>query len=44
MVVLYLVIVAAAQNLIQYKSAPEVDAYALYWHQLFRFAYVNGVS
>ncbi|CAB9528745.1 CSC1-like protein [Seminavis robusta] len=38
MAVLYMAIVAAATHLVRYKSAAEVDAYALYWHQLFQLA------
>ena len=38
MIVLYMVITAAATNLIRYKSWPEVDAFCLYWHMLFQFA------
>ena len=40
MAVLYTTIVAAATFFVRYKSAAEVDAYSLYWHQLFQFAYV----
>ena len=40
MAVLYMTIVAAATFFVRYKSAAEVDAYSLYWHQLFQFAYV----
>jgi hypothetical protein len=38
MAVLYTAIVGVATNLVRYKSMPEVDAYALHWHQLFQFA------
>jgi hypothetical protein len=38
MAVLYLAIVAAGSKWIRYKSAPEVDAYTLFWHMLFQFA------
>jgi len=38
MAVLYMAIVAAGQKFIKLKSAPEVDAYVLYWHMLFQFA------
>ena len=38
MIVLYMAIVACATKFIRYKSMPEVDAYAYYWHQLFQFA------
>lgn len=38
MAVLYMAIVAAAKQFVRYKSMAEVDAYALYWHQLFQFA------
>jgi len=38
MAVLYMAIVAAGQKFIRFKSAPEVDSYALYWHMLFQFA------
>eukprot|EP00542_Grammatophora_oceanica_P020413 CAMPEP_0194039544 /NCGR_PEP_ID=MMETSP0009_2-20130614/11659_1 /TAXON_ID=210454 /ORGANISM="Grammatophora oceanica, Strain CCMP 410" /LENGTH=817 /DNA_ID=CAMNT_0038682411 /DNA_START=94 /DNA_END=2547 /DNA_ORIENTATION=+ len=38
MIVLYLCIVACAKMIIKKKSMPEVDTYALFWHQLFQFA------
>jgi hypothetical protein len=38
MAVLYIVIVMVATKVIRKKSMPEVDAYTLYWHQLFQFA------
>ncbi|KAL3927188.1 MAG: hypothetical protein SGBAC_013181 [Bacillariaceae sp.] len=38
MIVLYMAIVAAGEKFIKFKSAPEVDAYTLYWHMLFQFA------
>jgi hypothetical protein len=38
MAVLYMAIVAIATSWIRFKSMPEVDAYSLYWHQLFQFA------
>lgn len=38
MAVLYMAITAAATSFIKYKSMPEVDAYALFWHQCFQFA------
>ena len=38
MAVLYMAIVAVATSFICFKSMPEVDAYSLYWHQLFQFA------
>lgn len=38
MIALYSGIVAVARKWIRLKSAPEVDAYTLYWHMLFQFA------
>jgi calcium permeable stress-gated cation channel len=38
MAVLYMAIVAAATSWVRYKSMAEVDASALFWHQLFQFA------
>jgi hypothetical protein len=38
MAVLYMSIVAAGTYWVRFKSASEVDAYALWWHQLFQFA------
>jgi len=38
MAVLYMAIHAAAVHVIRLKSWPQVDAYTLYWHQLFQFA------
>eukprot|EP00980_Cylindrotheca_fusiformis_P012968 scaffold3236_cov66-Cylindrotheca_fusiformis.AAC.34 len=38
MKVLYKAIVATGSKFIRYKSAPDVDAYAFFWHMLFQFA------
>lgn len=38
MAVLYMAIRAAAVHVVRLKSWPQVDAYTLYWHQLFQFA------
>ena len=38
MLVLYMGIVIVAKKVIRKKSMPEVDAYTLYWHQLYQFA------
>ena len=38
MAVLYMAITAAATRFVRYKSMPEVDRYAFFWHQLFQFA------
>ena len=38
MAVLYMSITAAATSFVRFKSNSEVDAYAMYWHQLFQFA------
>lgn len=37
MAVLYMAITAVATHFIKFKSRAEVDAYVLYWHQLFQF-------
>ena len=37
MAILYMAIVGVATHFIKLKSKSEVDAYALYWHQLFQF-------
>lgn len=37
MAVLYMAITGVATHFIKFKSRSEVDAYVLYWHQLFQF-------
>lgn len=38
MIVLFMGIVIVAKKVVRKKSMPEVDAYTLFWHQLYQFA------